>query len=172
MCSAYNVCSIEEMELLQILSAPRDSWYKKHDATTPSLPYEVRPLQMRYNVGKIIFGIEGIELLQYKSFSFGFKPKWTLNYSEIREVRTDCSGPRLKGLTLCLADEAIPNTSIKELHIPEIFNGRGQLTRTTLTVLRANALNATFTGPKWVEDGWVPRLGFSSPSNHPGGGGP
>ncbi|BCM91073.1 hypothetical protein IAD21_02937 [Abditibacteriota bacterium] len=137
----------------------RIGWYERREVVTPELPYEMRELGER-----IVFGVE---LVTYSLF---LRPKRTLSYAQIVKVHIDCEGDCLKGVILGLTHNHY--WSVKTA--PQIISdsGDGERTRTVLAILREKAPHATFSGPKWVEEGWMPRMGFTHPSSGAGGGGP
>ena len=135
----------------------RCGWYKRREVTTPDLPYQMRALGER-----IVFGEESV------TFSSFLSQTRTISYAEIEDVHTRCKGDCLEGISLSLTCKGYRNAKTCSQSISD--SGEGERTRTTLAILRLKAPHAIFTGPCWVEEGWVPRLGFTHPSSpSPGG---
>ncbi len=147
----------------------RIGWYEKHEVTIPARPFTIRT-SLNPLIPDRSFMLSGVEKIIFRDESINLGGVYTVYYSQIREVHTDCIHLCLKGVSLNLTKDSHPN-AINEL--PRILDcGSGERTRKLLALLRAKAPHANFTGPKWVEEGWVPRLGFSYPSSPHGGGGP
>jgi len=129
----------------------RIGWYERREVVVPELPF-----QMSGEGQCIIFGTEGI------TFSGFLMRDRTITYAQIRGVCIDCAGRCLVGIEVQLSDNSYFNAATKPQRISDW--GDGERTRTALAILRRMAPPARFTGPTWVEEGWVPRLGFSHPA--------
>jgi hypothetical protein len=125
-------------------------WYERHEVVIPELPFETR----RFGES-VVFGHEGV------IFSNLLQEDRTILYDQILGVQIDCQGSCLFGVTIRLAHHNYYNDKTTPGYIPDY--GNGERTRTALAILRTKATHATFSGPQWIEEGWVPRLGFIPP---------
>ncbi|BCM91072.1 hypothetical protein IAD21_02936 [Abditibacteriota bacterium] len=146
----------------------RIGWYEKHETVALSLPFIIR-MSLHPIIPNRSFMLTGEEKVVFGDETINLGGVYTVHYSQIREVHTNCERLCLKGITIHLVHNPVTE-SINELPIPDYC--KGERTRKILAILRVKARYATFTGPQWVEEGWVPRLGFSCPSSPHGGGGP
>ena len=128
----------------------RTGWYEQQETVVPPLPFRVG-----LGIGEnIIFKLEGIEfchLLLRNRF---------IAYGDIRRVETMCRGIILEGVQIHLSDRNYHDV----VHAPELIpqtESNGETTLVALAILRQMAPHANFIGPKWIEEGWVPRLGFA-----------
>lgn len=144
--------------------ANRTSWYEQRPVVAPALPFE-----MRAGSGKIVFEREGIQ------FSGLLRRDRFIAYRDIRRVETLCRGITLEGVAIHLTDHDhhgmsnAPEVISQTIAEHETTSSHGETTRVSLAILRQHAPHANFIGPKWIEDGWVPRLGFALPhSPNPG----
>ncbi|RYX85215.1 hypothetical protein EON83_06370 [bacterium] len=141
----------------------RIGWYEHREVKLPNLPFE-----MRGGGDRIVFRDEHI------TFSSFLSRDRTINYAEIVTVYLDCQGACLSGVTI--RRNVKPYHAANEPKPPQasflISDWEdGERTRTAMAILRAKSPLAVFSGPQWVEEGWVPRLGFTHP-NSDGAGGP
>ena len=136
----------------------REGWYEKRETPAPEVP-----ITLSCASGKVSFGVEAIE------FSSLLQPKRAVPYTRIKRVEIACRGVELLGVKLHWSQ----NNFYPVGQEPEIIvesDAKGEITRQTLTILRRMAPDATFEGPEWVEQGWVPRTGFELASQKGGGG--
>ena len=149
------LCLVVTTPIYQRLRFDRIGWYEHHETFVPDLPYE-----MKANGERIVLDENGI------SFSEFLSKKQSINYAEIVNVTLECHGSCLTGIIISRKTKGYH--SVNEPPPPQgAFTisdwANGQIIRTAIAILRKNALQATFVGPRWVEEGWVPRLGFSHP---------
>ena len=118
----------------------RTSWYEQRPISVPDLPFR---------------GIINSNPIVFEESYVALPRKKTVFYRDIVRVKVLCEGVSFSGLQLTLTNgktERIGN-----------YDKDGEPARTALAILRQKTSQATFTGPSWIEQGWVPRLGFSHP---------
>ena len=126
----------------------RTGWYQYQPIVAPQLPYKVRN-----GPHNLTFQSTGVQISGWLCRD-RFIP-----YSDVRRVVTHCQGVTLEGVEICLTDHPYYGAD----NAPELIregSTTGKTTRVVLAILRQNAPHAAFSGPAWIEDGWIPRLGF------------
>ena len=126
----------------------RIGWYELRPVAQPSLPFRARR-----GVEAVTFKGDGIQFSGWRRHRF-------ISYGEIRRVETLCFDTRLVGVQIWLTDHDYHRTD----NAPELIRERsisGQISRQILALLRQQAPHAQFCGPQWIEEGWMPRVGFT-----------
>ena len=95
-------------------------------------------------------------------------------YSQIERVIVNCKGVQFSGLEIHYASGKFILAGFEDCSNQPMFerrpiwvgiaSGTGEPARNALAILRQKAPHAQFEGPEWIEQGWVPRLGFRNPN--------
>ena len=117
-------------------------WHELKIIALPSLPFKARG------------GLNPL-VLEVDHIVWGWKEK--ILYSEISRVEVQCVNDYFSGFTI--------HTVNKGRKSFQNWSNSGEPSRTILAVLRERAPHAQFKGLTWIEQGWVPRLGFRHPNS-------
>ncbi len=124
------------------------SWYELKPLEIPSFPFEVDGLN-----GPIVFEEERMLVNDTIFFARGRDVR---RYEEIERVEVLCQGILFRGAELHLRDG-------KCIRLHNGYDS-GEPCRTALALLRFKASGARFDGAPWIEQGYIPRFGFSFPN--------
>ncbi|RYX85213.1 hypothetical protein EON83_06360 [bacterium] len=142
---------------LQRSNYDRIGWYVRQPIFTPQLPFELAGQGQ-----KVLFGENDMKISAF------MQPERAIPYSQILNVQLYCDGICLEGVALTLTDKTYFNDKTAPITI--LDKGNGERTRTALAILRAKIPQAFSYDLHWIEEGWVPRTGFTHPKAESVGG--
>ena len=122
----------------------RIGWHERKPIEMPRLPFKAQGW-----LDPLVFEADYI--------AWGWRDK--IPYREITRVETRCVNDYFSGITVHTANQGKKSF--------DNWYSSGEPARTMLRVLRQQAPHAQFDGPSWIEQGWIPLLGFRHP-NAPG----